>query len=204
VAPGAIVSLFGTRLAASQATAPGLPLPTSLAGTSVTVNGQPAPLFFVSPTQINFQFPFEATGAQALVEVTTSEGAADLLVPVMPVGPAIISGSIIHAATGALVNVDNPAVAGEVLTLFATGLGATSPAVPSGVPAPSAPFALTAAQVTVVMRDWSARVSFSGLAPGSVGLYQVSFVVPDGASGNVLLTVSVAGRVSSPVVVPTR
>ena len=204
VAPGAIVSLFGTRLAAFQAVAPGLPLPTTLAGTSVTVNGQPAPLFFVSPTQINFQFPFEATGAQALVEVTTPEGAADLLVPVVPVAPAIISGSIIHAATGALVNVDNPAVADEVLTLFAAGLGATSPAVPSGVPAPSAPLAVPVAQVTVVMRDSGARVTFSGLAPGSVGLYQVSFMVPDGPSGNVLLTVSAAGRVSSPVVVPTR
>jgi uncharacterized protein (TIGR03437 family) len=198
------VSLFGTRLAAAQASAPGLPLPTTLAGTSITVNGQPAPLFFVSPTQINFQFPFEVTGAQALVEVTTLDGATALVVPVMPVAPAIINGSIIHAATGALVNADNPAVAGEVLTLFVAGLGATSPAVPSGVPAPSAPFAVTVAQVTVYMRDWSANVVFSGLAPGSVGLYQVSFVVPEGASGNVLLTVSAAGRVSSPVLVPTR
>jgi uncharacterized protein (TIGR03437 family) len=204
VAPGAIVSLFGTRLAVSQASAPGLPLPTTLAGTSITVNGQPAPLFFVSPTQINFQFPFEVTGAQALVEVTTLDGATTLVVLVVPVAPAIINGSIIHAATGALVNADNPAVAGEVLTLFVAGLGATSPAVPSGVPAPSAPFAVTVAQVTVVMRDWSANVVFSGLAPGSVGLYQVSFVVPEGASGNVLLTVSAAGRVSSPVLVPTR
>jgi uncharacterized protein (TIGR03437 family) len=54
------------------------------------------------------------------------------------------------------------------------------------------------------MRNWSANVVFSGLAPGSVGLYQVSFVVPDGPSGIVQLTVSAAGRVSSPVAVPTR
>jgi uncharacterized protein (TIGR03437 family) len=204
VAPGAIVSLFGTRLAPSQAAAPGLPLPTTLAGTSITVNGQHAPLFFVSPTQINFQFPFEVTGAQALVQVTTLDGATALLVPVMPVAPAIINGTIIHAATGALVNADNPARAGEVLTLFAAGLGVTVPAIPSGAPAPSAPLAVTAASVTVVMRNWSANVVFSGLAPGSVGLYQVSFVVPDGPPGIVQLTVSAAGRVSSPVAVPTR
>jgi uncharacterized protein (TIGR03437 family) len=191
-------------LAASQAAAPGLPLPTTLAGASITVNGQPAPLFFVSPTQINFQFPFEVTGAQALVQVTTLDGATTLLVPVMPAAPAIIAGGIIHAATGAPVNADNPARAGEVLTLFATGLGVTNPAVPSGAPAPSAPLAVTASPVTVIMRDWSANVVFSGLAPGSVGLYQVSFVVPDGPSGIVQLTVSAAGRVSSPVVVPTR
>jgi uncharacterized protein (TIGR03437 family) len=204
MAPGAIVSLFGTRLAAAQAAAPGLPLPTTLAGTSITVNGQPAPLFFVSPTQINFQFPFEVSGSQAVVEVTTLDGATSLLVPVMPVAPAIIAGSVIHSATGAPVNGDNPATAGEVLTLFATGLGATNPAVPSGAPAPSAPLAVTAVPVTVVMRDWSANVLFSGLAPGSVGLYQVSFVVPDGMSGTLQLTISAAERLSSAVAVPTR
>ena len=139
-----------------------------------------------------------------MVEVTTLDGATSLLVPVMPVAPAIIAGSVIHSATGAPVNGDNPATAGEVLTLFATGLGATNPAVPSGAPAPSAPLAVTAVPVTVVMRDWSANVLFSGLAPGSVGLYQVSFVVPDGMSGTLQLTISAAERLSSAVAVPTR
>src|SRR5687767_1218789 len=58
IAPGAIISIFGTALARGTASASSLPLPTSLEGTSVMVGGQPIPLFFVSTTQINAQLPF--------------------------------------------------------------------------------------------------------------------------------------------------
>ena|SRR5579872_435355 len=84
IAPGSIASLFGQNLAATTASASGFPLPTTLAGTSLTVNGVAAPLFYVSPDQINFQMPsatdygtFTAYG-RAVVIVTTAAGSSDL------------------------------------------------------------------------------------------------------------------------------
>src|ERR1035441_3920857 len=61
LAPGELFSIFGTNLASATASAASVPLPMILAGTSVTVNGKPAPLVFVSPTQINAQIPYEVT-----------------------------------------------------------------------------------------------------------------------------------------------
>jgi hypothetical protein len=81
--PGAIASIFGRNLAASTAIAGSYPLPRTLAGTSVAVNGVAAPLFYVSPGQINFQVPFSTdTGSysgygHASIIVTTAAGASD-------------------------------------------------------------------------------------------------------------------------------
>src|ERR1051325_10431416 len=63
VAPGSVLSIFGSNLSTLTASAPGIPLPTTLADVQVLVNGKPAPLFYVSPTQINFQLPFELSTA---------------------------------------------------------------------------------------------------------------------------------------------
>ena len=204
LAPGAIVSLFGNRLAPAPATPAGGALPTSLGGTSVTINGQLAPLFFVSASQINFQCPFEVTGSEALAQVTTRDGIASILVPVMPTVPGIFSGSAIHSATGVAVDAAHPAIAGEVLGLFATGLGNTVAAVATGVPAPVGTLALTTIPVLLNVGDRSAKVLFGGLAPGFVGLYQVNFVVPDGLSGSLPITLSAGGRISNAVPLALR
>src|SRR5688572_17332326 len=65
IASGTIVSIFGTGLARTTVSAPGLPLPTTLDGTVVTINSQAIPLFFVSPTQINAQIPFRLQAGSA-------------------------------------------------------------------------------------------------------------------------------------------
>src|SRR6185436_8287658 len=74
VAPGSIISIFGINLAPSIATADRVPLPTDLASTSVRINGTLAPLFFVSPGQINAQLPFEVASGQATAVVTSPSG----------------------------------------------------------------------------------------------------------------------------------
>lgn len=203
IAPGAIATLYGSRLAPGQTAGQGSPLPTSLAGTSITVNGQPAPLIFVSPNQINFQVPFEATGTQAVVVVTTPEGRAAIPVQLLPTAPGLFAGTVTHASTGAPVDANNPAVPGETLVLFATGLGVTSPAAVSGLPAPSNAPAVTA-NVSASFGGLAAPVPFAGLAPGFVGLFQVNVQVPDGASGTMLLTIFAGGRASNAVTIVVR
>ncbi len=82
LSPGSIASIFGANLASSTETASTIPLPTQLTGTSVTVHGLPAHLFYVSPSQINFQMPWRYPGlteSQATgVVVTTAAGSSDL------------------------------------------------------------------------------------------------------------------------------
>ena len=75
-----------------------------------------------------------------------------------------------------------PAAAGEVVQVFATGLGATEPAVPSGQAPPSGTLARVTATVTATVGGQPATVQFAGLAPGFVGLYQVNVQIPAGVT----------------------
>ncbi|MGH7751186.1 MAG: hypothetical protein ACREN5_00080, partial [Gemmatimonadales bacterium] len=72
ISPGLIASLFGTNLAPRVGQASSVPLPTTLEGVSVTVNGVAAPLFFVSANQVNIQVPFGLTGNTATIVVTNA------------------------------------------------------------------------------------------------------------------------------------
>lgn len=203
LAPGMIASAFGTRLTTGDSASAEGTLSTALAGTSMMVNGVPAPMFYASPTQVNFQVPFEITGTEALVVVTTAEGSTALLVPLMPASPGL-AGVVLHAAGFASVTDDNPAAPGEVLVLFATGLGATDPAVASGAPSPLDPLAVATARVICTFGDRPGTVWFAGLAPGYTGLYQINVQVPDGVSGRTNLTVTAAGRTANAVTVVVR
>lgn len=203
VAPGALVSLYGSRLASDTAGNTTLPVATSLAGATVTVNGIPAPLFFVSPGQINFQFPFEISASSAVVTVTTAEGSTSVLVQVAPAAPGIFAGSIAHAGNRP-VDAANPATPGEIITFFATGLGATTPAVATGAPAPSVTPALASLPVTVTIGGTQSVVLFAGLAPGFAGLCQVNLTVPFGVSGDVPVVLSAGGRSSNTVTIAVR
>lgn len=202
LAPGAMASIFGSGLARQSVANSSLPVAKSLGGTSVTVNGVAAPLFFVSPNQINFQFPFEVTGSGANVVVTTPDGSAAAFVPVAPAAPGVFVGTVAHAGGGP-VDSSNPAVGGEILTMAATGLGPTTPAVASGVANPSVA-APTVLPVTVTMGGFAVSVQYAGLAPGQVALNQINIAVPPGLSGDVPLVVIVGGRASNVVTISVR
>jgi uncharacterized protein (TIGR03437 family) len=106
---------------------------------------------------------------------------------------------VVHTNTYAVVTASNPAAPGETLAIYATGLGAVNIAMASGVAAPStAPFAMTVSTPMVTIGGVSAYVSFSGLAPGFVGLYQLNVTVPQGlAPGSQQLQISVGGVTSN-------
>ncbi len=210
VSPGSIASLFGMNLAAATDVAAGLPLPTTLAGTEVLVNDTPAPLFFVSPLQINFQMPFEVTGTTVPI-VVASDGVhgPEVMVQIAPAAPGIFTAVPGASGPGAILNEDfspnsaeNPAVAGSVVQIFATGLGVTDPPLATGqTGASSPPLNLTVVTPVVMIGGASAEVLFSGMAPGFVGLYQVNARVPAAAPAGdeVPLEIEIGGKTSDTV-----
>jgi uncharacterized protein (TIGR03437 family) len=204
VVPGSITSLFGTNLASGAGifAATRIPLPQSLANVSVLVDGSPAPLFAVANSdQINFQVPWEIAGqAMASIQVI-SNGVLGPVVwaPVEPLQPGIFTdsqgfGVFVHSSNYTLVDNTNPAVPGEVLLIYATGLGAVvASAQPvTGTAPPGAAATLTTTTVTI--GGVNAPVLYSGLAPDFVGLYQLNVTVPSGlTSGYRPVVISMAG-----------
>ena len=194
LAPGSIFSVFGTNLAADQFFAQDVPLPKELGGLSATLGNFDVPLFFTSGGQVNAQVPFDLppdSSSQLVVKVGEAFTVPETI-NLSTVQPGIFtvnqSGSgpgAILDANFALVSSSNPVRAGDVIQIFCTGLGATSPPVPSGEFSPSSPLATTVTPVTPVtatVDGLDAPVLFGGLAPGFVGLYQVNVQIPAGVS----------------------
>lgn len=211
--PGALHTLFGLNLAENEAAASGNTLPLSLEGVQVLVNGRASPLLYVSRKQVNFQGPQELQTSlnrtvpiqvirkdkksepdAVRVVVQAANPAAFLLERRMGMGsePALIP--LATHADGRLVREDDPALPGEVIVLYLTGLGAVNPIVPSGTPAPNSPLSWVVAPVEVTVAGISAAIHFAGLAPGFVGLYQMNLQVPESVlAGLQPLAVAVSG-----------
>jgi uncharacterized protein (TIGR03437 family) len=214
VAPGMLIAVFGDSMASKVSSAAGTPLPTALDGTSVEVNGQAIPLFFVSPKQINAQMPFGISG-QVQVRVRTPAGlSAPATVTMVASAPRLFTKTmdgkgepiLVHNADWSLVSAASPARPGEYLILFLTGLGAVSPAIPAGqAGGDSGKYGplnqLPAGAVTIDFGGKQAAILFAGLAPGWVGLYQINFQAPtDLPPGLQTLTVKGGGSVSQNLV----
>ena len=214
-AQGGLFSIFGRNMGES-ASFSSTPLPTVLGNSCVTLNNQPLPLLLMSDGQINAQIPPTlAPGTYPLVIRNlgrlTSSVATNLRVsryaPAVFVDPVTKLPAILHP-DGTPVGKDDPARRDRRLTLYATGLGATTGGrVTSGMPSPSDPLAETA-DVKVYFGDPTIRgtemiVEWSGLTPGYVGLYQINLLVPGARwkGENLPVTVRIGG-VSSPLTGP--
>ncbi len=214
IAPGTIVAIFGTNLASETQVALSVPLSTTLGQTSVTFGGTAAPLFFVSATQINAQVPFEVTTGAGTVAVQVRRGSAtseSRAIPIAAQSPGIFTlnqqgtgtGAILHADTFQLVSDASPARPGEFLAIFCTGLGALNRAVSSGTIPPSPP-PETLTRPTVDIGGISANVTYSGLAPGFVGLYQVNVQVPAVPTGTAQVIIRMNNVPSNTVTIAVR
>ncbi|HWP84460.1 MAG TPA: hypothetical protein VNN17_04685 [Terriglobia bacterium] len=203
--PGGIISLFGMNLAppGTAAAATTIPLERSLAQTRVRIGNSDAPLYFVSPGQINAQLPFEAVPGETVTIVVNANGR--LTVPqqyqIAPAQPGLFHNASMAAVLDEQfrpVSAQNPARIGRVIQIFATGLGATTPQVATGEGAPAS--STVALPVTVTIGGIEAAVQYQGLAPGFVGLYQVNAVVPQGVTpGNAVpITITQNGVPSNP------
>jgi uncharacterized protein (TIGR03437 family) len=207
VAPGGLVALWGNNLASSVETAPAgvHPWPQNIAGTSVTMNGLPAPLYFVSPAQVNAQVPFELAPGSAMAEVTSPAGVTWIPTMVQTAGPGIFtlnaSGSgdaaLLDAVSFRPITAASPAQAGEWIQIYGTGLGAVSPAATTGDVPPSPP-PQTNVSVQVLIDGVAHDAYWAGLAPGWVGLYAVNVQLPGNlAPGSHQLQLSMGGAASN-------
>ncbi len=168
LAPNGLVSLFGLRLSEEIQVAETIPLPTSLAGVKVDVNGKPAGLLLVSPGQINLHLPPDVAGDEAVFQVTQPLGTSEpVRVRLAPTSPAIFSVSqgglgsaVVTHADFELVSAASPARGGEVVIVFLTGLGQQQP--------PPAVF----------LNGQVAELQYAGPHSVFVGLYQMNIKLP--------------------------
>jgi uncharacterized protein (TIGR03437 family) len=185
ISPGQFVALFGTGLAASNQTAKP-PYPNTLNGVSVLINGKNAPLYFVSPTQINALVPFATTGTTATITVQNGSAMSNTVtVPLAATSPGVYSldqsgsgsGAILHADYS-LVNDASPAAAGETVLIYLTGMGTTNPSVADGTAGNTPTLYNAVAQPAIYIGGVAGKVQFNGLAPGYPGLYQINVTLP--------------------------
>jgi sugar lactone lactonase YvrE len=206
-APGAIMTIFGTNF--SDAVYDGsatYPLPTVLGPTSVSVDGIQAPLYYVSPTQINFQMPSAvltsggnvvvnngAPGFRASPPDKAELSIVDPGIFVMPDGRAVALNGDLTPHTPA-----TPIPAGGYLILYVTGHGPVTPAVADGTAAPAEPLSIINSTVVVTIGSKNAVVTYQGLAPGFAGIAQLNVIVPAGLTpGNQPVFVSMNGDLSN-------
>ena len=188
VAPGEIVSIYGTLLAAGTAQATILPLPAQLSDAQVLLNGMPVPLFYVSPGQINAAIPESASGLVRLT-VQNAAGSHSVNLLVEAAVPAIFTqdasgrgpAAALNARDSSLITASNPLHASDYVELFTTGLGTTGQ------------------QPTVTISGKDCPVSFAGRAPGFVGLDQINCQIPSGLSADpsAPVAISAGGRTSN-------
>jgi len=115
-------------------------------------------------------------------------------------------GAIMRSDNVTLAQPGTPAAVGEEVVIYCTGLGAVTPAVQEGKPAPTAPLSYTVNPVTVTIGGLPAYVDYHGLTPGYAGLYQVNAEVPPGITTGdaVPVVLSVAGQTSPAVTMAVR
>jgi len=200
VSPGAWVTIQGTDLSKTSRSwtgsdFSGTALPTALDGVSVTIDGKAAYVGYISPTQINVLAPADSAQGPVAVQVannglTSATAAAQL----QTAAPAFFlwSGKYTVATRSdySLVAPANlfqgvtttPAKPGDVIILWGTGFGATTPAVDPGVLPPSDQLASVANSIAVTVAGVPATVIGAALAPGNAGLYQIAVQIPTSVS----------------------
>src|ERR1019366_4749524 len=207
--PGNIVQIDGAALSSQAVAATSLPLPTIVNGMKVLIGGIQSPLFYVSPGQVNAQIPFELQAGQQYQVIVSANGALTTPQPIqLNAGtPAVLqftSGLLVAQHQDAsLVSTTSPAVPGEYLTLYMSGLGDTDIPVPSGQASPTSPLANVLDVPTLTINGTQVPLLFAGLTPGLVGLYQINIQVPVGLpNGTYNVEVSQDGVPSNTTLLP--
>jgi uncharacterized protein (TIGR03437 family) len=209
LAPNTIVSLFGTNLSWDTVTVSsqdmsGSVMPMTLGNVQVFFDLWPAYLYYVSPTQINllipsnllpgtFSFWVDRQGTSGPVVSVTLTGATPAMF-MYPAGTAIAT----HL-DGSLCTANAPATAGEIVTLWATGLGQTDPALQDGVLPLTAQPLNDMSQFEVLINGTAvdpSAILYAGVAPGYAGLYQVNVQLPDPLPANPQIQLGLGGALS--------
>ena len=214
ITPGSWVSILGKNLSSSTRTwradeIKNGALPTSLDSVNVTINGKPAYVEYVSPTQLNVLAPDDTSTGPVLVQVTCAGGASNTLTATLQqASPAFftfdgkylaathVDGSLLGAAglLGAATTT-TPAKPGEIVVLYGSGFGTTNPVAPAAqLVTQTSPLV---SNVTVTIGGIPAQVSFAGLIQGQAGLYQFNVTVPPSVANGDQQVIAQIGGVSS-------
>ncbi len=169
------------------------------------INSVPAPIYYVSPTQISVIVPYETIpGAVSQIYVVNNGANSNTVTEYTGLTSAGVFtnnpvGGLGYAAAlhpdDSVISESSPAQIGETVAVYLAGLGAVRQPVPDGTAAPSNPLSVTTSTPLVFLLDSAGHyvqstVAFSGLAPGFAGLYQINFTIPSGlVSGNASLEI---------------
>jgi uncharacterized protein (TIGR03437 family) len=211
IAPATWIAIFGTSLAQSTYTWQSSDivngaLPTELQGVSVTIDGKPAYVEYISPTQINVLAPDDTKTGSVVVQVTSNgEASNSFNATEAEFAPAFFASNGIVAAEHAnysVISASSPAAPGETILLYGTGFGPTSPVSPTGQTVSTAAPLANAVQITI--GGVAVTPAFAGLVES--GVYQFNVTVPAGlGSGSAAVTASIGGvSTESGVAIPVN
>jgi uncharacterized protein (TIGR03437 family) len=189
VAPGGLISVYGSQMSATNIATSQIPLPTALGESCLTVNGTPIPLLFVSAKQINAQLPFNTAG-NVTMSIHTPAGISNnynfIVNPTAPAifltgtaGPETELATVFRAANGQLVTPTNPLHPGDTVIIYLTGLGTTSPAIAAGEETPIGDLPSATQTPLLTVGGSQLTLLYAGLVPGYIsGLYQINATLP--------------------------
>jgi uncharacterized protein (TIGR03437 family) len=197
LAQGDIAAVFGDQFTEGALAYPsgGPPLPTTINGTQVFVNNTAAPLFFISGGQIDFEVPFEVSPGPATIHIVRNGQTGNMIyVDIVASEPRFL---LYNGGPYAVLNTSDtpplvtgipthPAKAGDIVIVYAIGMGQTTPAIQTGAGAPSNPLdnvpdvKVCFGGSTPFAKADCFTPSFAGLSPTFVGLYQINVVIPAG------------------------
>lgn len=214
ISPGSVIAIFGNNLASKTEAAQEGPLPTVLGGTSVTINGVKAPLFYVSPRQINLQAPSSVPTVLGMYSLTTvvvttiSGSSSPIQVPVYATGPGIFSLDASGCGRAVALNVapdrslslnspSNSAAPGDSVIIYGSGFGAPLSPPPDGT-AVAGPDVLMTAGGVVLDGGLLPNYEYGGLAPELVGVDEMKFQIPPTTREGCAVPVAVWTDLASP------
>jgi uncharacterized protein (TIGR03437 family) len=164
-------------------------------------------MLFVTAEQINGQLPVNVNGNATMILRTPGGISDNFYFSILPAAPSIFRtgmagpetglATIFRADNGELITPTNPIHPNDIITIYATGMGATSPAMVSGMPAPANPLSNAVITASVTLGGVPLNVLYAGLVPGEVGVYQVNASVPSGVPQGLNIPLVVAQSGSS-------
>jgi uncharacterized protein (TIGR03437 family) len=192
--PGMALAVFGANLAPATETYSFFPLPLTMQGVSATVNGVATPLYYVSPTQINLQIPYETTLGTAVLGINNNGKVTSTSFPVTVAGPGIfadLTGALVPFSTG---------LQGQDAFAYMTGDGVATPMLATGA-APYFDFLWRPLlPVTLTVGGIPATINTIGIPSWAAGVTQIDFTIPSNApTGSQPVVVTVGGVASPPV-----
>lgn len=204
--PGSVFALFGVNLATKPAGATTTTLPTTLLNTTVTVNGIAVPLFYADTGQIDAQMPWEIPGNTVATVIvkngTSTSNAAAVYVPASGAPGISVFGNnraVVVNANGSTNDANTPAAVNDEVVVYFTGGGPVNASgkLVTGSPAPSGFSPVSGANPAITVGGMNATIKYIGLTPGSIGLYQANFIVPQLAKGTYPVVITIAGTASN-------